>query len=483
MGTPFLGLPIYFFSVRLYPKIARNPNSIRTPVNGTVAVTNGLTNGHVNHVFADDKVESIKEQSPPQLRKKKFAPTPPSPESPELNQALKALDDVLSSDSVNTRPVSGDSGFNGDACEENVVALVHRADSVKKQKISVEEIFLFDKLESENAIEKEESATQKSAQSENKVSDENVIIVDKTEQTKESLPSSPVKVVAEKKTKAKAPSPPPVQIANESAPPSPPLTVLAEIEQEAPPPPPLPPANLPPKSEPVHHVPVPPPLPGNSVNDKEPIPPPPPLPVNFLNAKEPIPSPPPLPVSSLNNKEPIPPPPPLPLANLRKAATVSSVSPALQREIKEFEKVALKPINPVDSIAPFKDIEEPPPDNHLQFGSKQHENFKRKLEGVFQQNPIPERPSFRRAITVHGDNFMRSEGAQKLKNSFRNDPNQLKPVYQTTDTNRNTASFVDVKSKFERTLNINPNKLEHSRRMASTLQSIRLRRVRGMLPE
>lgn len=457
----FLGLPIYYFSVRLYPKIARNPNSIRTPINGTTTISTngGVANGHINHAFINDKdaiVENGKEPTPhAPLKKKK--PAPPPPESPELNQALKALDDVLSSDSVYGRPVSGESGFNSEACEENVVALVHRADSsiIDKEHIaSVEEMFLSDDLVSISVIENENRNVNPVEQLVHlqKSSDEGKDNKDLVAAAEE---STLISSSSEVNTKIEV-EPIYLESTNQELPPTP---LQQEEKPSTPPPSPPPPPPLPP----VEQIPLPPPLPTNdvktSINQNGIMPPPPPLPTNDFNTNG-------------NHEEPMPSPPPLPLMSLRKTAVLPSPSPLIQ-EVKEFEKVALKPVKGVSNTT-SKELEEPPPDNHLRFGTKQHEHFKRKLEGVFQQNVQPERT---RPVTVHGNSFVRNEDGQRkqVKNivaNLKTEPN--------TEAER-TASFRDVKSKFERTLNINPVKLEHSKRMASTLQSIRSRRARTML--
>lgn len=388
----FLGLPIYFFSVRIYPKVARNPNSIRTPavINGTTIYTNGMANGHSNHAFNDDEMESIK-------KKKRPAPIPP--ESPELNQALKALDDVLFSESVNSR----------DVCEENVVALVHRANSVVEgeRKASIREISL-------NGIGFSVVEEYEEQHSES-------ILVPTFDETVKIFDTTPPQN-SEEQTKPPSPPPQPSSPLHKSVDsftvsiPSPSLIedkALKHHEEESkpPPPPPLPSLDLqPPKTD-------------NSFKK------------------------------------------PPPFVNLRKPATLSSLS-SITQDIKEFEKVALKPVK---SVASSKQIEEPPPDSHLRFGSKQHENFKRKLEGVFQNNVPTVQTYYKRPATVHGNNFIRKTI----------EPLQKPLEHQQIDTEGN-VSFKDVKSKFERTLNINPVKLEHSRRMASTLQSIRQRKFRSM---
>lgn len=409
-------------------------------MNGTNGVTN---NGHINHAFVDDKdtiVETVKEQSPPQSRKKKNAPLPP--ESPELNQALKALDDVLSSDAV-----SGDSGFNGDVYEENVVALVHRADSVggKERKVSAEELFLTEKLEAASSGERLSGV------------DEDRSLLPSVEGTNQTDEIS--NVMPSDNSKYKAPSPP-LPHANEE--PSSPLL-------PPPPPPPLPGTNKEPSS-PV--APPPPPLPYTNEDPSTPLPPlppPPPPPLSDSQPVEHIPPPPPLPL----HEEPSP----LPLVKLRKSVTTPPPTPLIQ-EIKEFEKVALRPVKDGSNVASSKKNEEPPPDDHLRFGSMQHENFRRKLEGVFQQTVPPNRPEYKRAATIHGNNFARDEDGQRKP--VRKIAEDLSKDGREPERN---ASFRDVTSKFERTLNINPIKLEHSQRMASTLQSIRVRRARSMLPE
>lgn len=444
MGAPFSGLPIYYFSVRLYPKIARNPNSIRTPANGTVVNSNGLTNGHLNRALVIDeqgtRAEHTKDLSPPLLRKKQ---APPPPSSPELNQALKALDDVLSSDAVNARPGSGDSGFNGDVSEESVVAMVHRADS-SPRKVSVEDMFLFEKLAEDDAsVEREavvgsEHLVVQSPSSEDNGSNKSVVPIDENRNEAETAVENPI------------PLPPPLIIEeiNKSN------TIERKQKSRAPSPPlPSPKSEEPPSS----------------------VPPPPPLPTNDT-----------IPIQKSSYEEPVPSPPPMPLVNLRKAVVLPSIAPDVRDEIKEFEKVTLKP---VESAAPVQEVEEPPPDNHLQFGSRQHQNFRRKLEGVLSMNEPPQRPSFRRAITVHVDSFKRNQGEQKRQVEKDTD-DVVKEEGGVGDVAvaakaepDGESSFAAVKSKFERTLNINPMKVEHSLRMATTLQSIRLRRAKSMHAE
>lgn len=418
----FLGLLVYFFSVRLYPKIARNPHNIRTQVNGTH--TNGVSNGHINHTYINEtKEEIVKERTLPQ--KKKSIPSPP--DSPELNQALRALDDVLSSDSVRI-PVSGDFRANGDACEENVVALVHRADSVndKSQNI-IKDLFLSEAPETVSV--KEENEMQAAVLVENQVE------VQLPEETKEINSVQSFEVTIPRGRKNKAPPPPIPQTENLETISSSPEVIeeLSTLPPAPPPPPPLPPAN----SESVDVIPVPPPLP------------------------------------QIDKQEELIPPPP-PFVNLRKAATLPAASPLLMQQIKEFENVTLKPVKTV-ALNSSEKSEEPPPDDHIEFGSKQHENFRRKLEGVFQKSAPYERPNYIRPITIHGNNF-KTNGNKQLK------PVKKRESIQNPELER-TASFLDVKSKFERTLNINPIKLEHSQRMASTLQSIRLRKPKNLVRE
>lgn len=136
-----LGLPIYFFSVRLYPKSARNA-SIRKKHK----VVTPNANGHVNQSFVDERTHENGKiaygNANNATQKKKPAPLPPvihneiqnSPKtlttSVEMDIALAALDDVLSVAEQNSRKVSVVSSVSNASAskEESVVALIHRED-------------------------------------------------------------------------------------------------------------------------------------------------------------------------------------------------------------------------------------------------------------------------------------------------------------------------------------------------------------------
>lgn len=146
-----LGLPIYFFSVRLYPKTAHNSSvRIKTETvqkNGDAHHVNGKSNGLVNQAFREDEEtqpqqrsaekEEVKRLESPRPQTKYPAPPPPvayesQTSSIDLDLALAALDDVLFVEENKNRKVSvgsvsnGSKGFN----EHDVVALVHREDVI-----------------------------------------------------------------------------------------------------------------------------------------------------------------------------------------------------------------------------------------------------------------------------------------------------------------------------------------------------------------
>lgn len=485
-----LGLPIYFFSVRLYPKTAHN-SSIRIKSetvahqNGKTQHLNGTSNGYINQAFHEEtetKNHEAEEDkylpfSSPRLRKKYHAPPAPSvtnetqTSSIDLDLALAALDDVLFVEESKTysRKVSvgsvsnGSKGFN----EHDVVALVHREDVNSH----VETLPTLTET-SENATEVSDIIEPKPIGSSIEVTEENVGIKDLDEESAKAFDDT-----SKNQTKQ--------SYENED------VTNLDTLE--------LPSKNMDSKDL-----------------DKEPAK----ISVTTLNndtkqskgngdvkdldALELLPKNsdenvdnPKTDAESFNSDDKnsllSPPPPPLPLASYE--------IPAIPRITKsltdtDLKSVTLKSTRPQ---SPPIDYDEPT-DDHLTFGTLQHKNFKDRLENIIRHGSMTSEPAspispktpirpktvgpsgFANNEFVIQDRIRTSDARKTLNEFFLSDkaifPNGLRPV----SNNPKVALKIGNNKTGDENGGAKLNdgelmKLEHRQRMAGTLRSIKLRKV------
>lgn len=461
-----------------------------------------MSNGHVNHSFTseskdknEDNKISVDVSDCPELSKKNHAPPPPIVQgdsvknalSMDLCLALAALDDVLSDEEDKNRKISVGTMSNCSVHEENVVALVHREDEIsyhkqisfeKSNDASVDNKLIENVpavvLEIVASAEDTENNANELVQEKNlpvpKIEVNGIIeksVADQDEQHETIVPK------VESNTEANVTDLPDTRTKEDSN------HVLIS------------------KSNPVLSI---------NVTAKEVLP--------SLSSDESAKT---FPASEENkdtsidqvyeNSSPIP--PPLPLLNLFDSFDVTPTIPRVTITDKEY--AVLKPVRPK---TPPADYIEPKEDN-LAFGSPEHVDFKAKLNNIFKKgfsqpslypvtskktptengNLVQSKEHVQSNELVDEDRIKIDEAKKNLQNFLQSPswrPNGIVQNHFPSIKSDNTEpqsesvslegltpekSSEDSSNKFERINKTDPEKVEHRRKMAGTLKSIRLRKV------
>lgn len=492
-----LGLPIYFFSVRLYPKSARNA-SIRKK--HKVVTTNA--NGHINQSFVDERTHENGKiangnanNATLELKKKQLAPLPPvihneiqnSPKTVttpvDLVIALAALDDVLSVAEQNSRKVSVVSSVSNasGSKEESVVALIHREDIKSSNNSPLIEnapskLELLSEVKNQNSLGsvKKENESQnvsenhKDRNSEsnlgNEINNNKQVISKNTEMTTNELNRDTMNAVVPVGIKSSSNESPPLE-----------STEISSYERIV---------EKPPENTNTNDN-----SPDSNVESK-----------NETNEER----------SALSNVENdhddtlSPPAPPPLLMNLFDAVEeVKLPRVSITPTAKDLKSVKLKKRRPKTPPADYtiRGLHGVLKDDHISFGSKDMEDFKSVLsKKLFQNgNPVQRQNSFgakKLPNNLPKNNLVNNQFVIKDKLDIGNAKNTINEML--LKRNSVNTRVVPESPKPEIDQNVEPplpelneenvkmfqnliigdaNVLDHKRRMASTLKSIRLRKV------
>lgn len=478
-----LGLPIYFFSVRLYPKSARNA-SIRKKHK----VLTPIANGHVNQSFVDERTHENGKiangnanNATHESKKKKPAPFPPliqndiqnAPKTVttplELDIALAALDDVLSVAEQNNRKVSVVSSVSNASAskEENVVALIHREDiksntnsPLIENSPSKLELGLVD--ENQNQVSNSASNLVKAISNDKQVVSENTEFISGGADSKEI--SSDITVVPENADS----SPNQLEISSNE-----PILETASVNDSD---------KLPDNPE-------------NNVENKSETNDESSSVKSDINAL----------VNQIENDHEntlAPPAPPPPLMNLFDSVEeVKLPRVSLRPTANDLKSVKLKKHRPTTPPADYtvRGLPAVLKDDHISFGTKDFEDFKSVLSNkLFKNgNPVLRQNSFvtKKPTNILPQNSLASnEFVIKDKLDIGNAKNTINEMLlkrnsvSTTVVPQSPQSEINVEpplpelneenvKKFHNLILGDANILDHKKRMASTLKSIRLRKV------